>query len=130
MRLLIALALVLPGAAACGAQQASEDAVLEAAAPATAAHSEGPVPAPGPATGDSAPGQQVLLHHCGVQPVTYEGERWEVENPPFDLTNAPDGFSGFGTFRRGGEVLTFTDREGARLTFTPDDGTPDPYTCA
>ena len=73
---------------------------------------------------------QVLLHHCGVQPVTYGGRSWEVEAPPFDQGNAPDSFSGFGEFSQQGETLTFTDRDGARLTFVVDDGTPDPYTCA
>jgi hypothetical protein len=86
--------------------------------------------APGPASVETAPGQQVALHHCGVQDVTYDGRTWEVENDPFDLTNAPDTFSGFGSFGRSGDTLTFTDRAGARLTFTPYDGTPDPYNCA
>lgn len=91
---------------------------------------DGTVSAPGPATVAGEPGQQVALYHCGVQPLMYESRAWEVEDPPFDATNAPDTFSGFGTFSRTGDVLTFLDRDGARLTFTPDDGTPDPYLCA
>ena len=75
------------------------------------------------------PGQQVVLHHCGVQPVTFKGRSWEVEEPPFDQTNAPDSFSGFGQFDRNGDTLTFDDREGARLTFVVNDGTPNPYNC-
>ena len=100
----------------CGASTSDDDALT--------------VPAPGPATVHSSPGQQVVLHHCGVQPVNYDNRSWEVEDPPFDMGSAPRTFSGFGTFRRDGDVLTFRDRKGARLTFTPDDGTPDPYNCA
>ena len=81
----------------------------------------------------TAPGtsaeRQVLLHHCGVQPVLHDGKRWEVEAPPFDATNAPRDFSGYGTFDRAADVATFSDRNGAQLVFTPDDGTPNPYNC-
>ena len=77
----------------------------------------------------AAPGQQVVLYHCGVQPVTYEGRSWEVEEPPFDPTNAPDSFSDFGEFERKGDTLTFDDREGARLDFVINDGTPNPFNC-
>lgn len=73
--------------------------------------------------------QQVSLYHCGIQNIEYDGRQWEVDAPPFDATNAPDSFSGFGSFRRDGDVVTFTDREGVQLAFTPDDGTPDPYNC-
>jgi hypothetical protein len=87
--------------------------------------------APGPEHAPSKPGQQVILLHCGVQNVQYDGAEWEVENAPFDAGSAPDStFSGFGTFNRDGEVVTFTDREGAVLRFTRWDGTPDPYNCA
>ena len=77
----------------------------------------------------NVPGQQVVLHHCGVQPVTFEGRSWEVEEPRFDQRNAPDSFSGFGQFDRNGDTLTFDDREGARLAFVVNDGTPNPYNC-
>ena len=80
--------------------------------------------------GGPEPGQQVALFHCGVMNVEYEDQEWEVENDPFDATNAPETFSGFGSFQRDGDTLTFVDRAGARLTFTPYDGTPDPSTCA
>lgn len=79
---------------------------------------------------DHQAGQDVKLHHCGVVNVTYDGQEWEVEDEPFDGTTAPDTFSGFGTFSRNGDTLTFVDREGAQLVFTPYDGTPDPETCA
>lgn len=80
--------------------------------------------------GGLQPGQQVALHHCGVVNVEYEGQEWEVEAPPFDGTNAPDTFSGYGSFERRGEQLIFSDDKGATLTFTLWDGTPDPYNCA
>mgnify|MGYP006952626579 CR=1 FL=1 len=79
--------------------------------------------------GDLEPGQQVALNHCGVVNVQYEGQEWEVEDIPFDGTNAPDTFSGFGSFDRRGESLIFTDDKGATLTFVRWDGTPNPYIC-
>ena len=87
------------------------------------------VPDPG-ATLAVEPGQSVVLHHCGVANIAYEGEEWEVENEPFDATNAPDSFSGFGSFRREGEALIYTDDKGASLTFTLWDGAGDPGVCA
>ena len=91
----------------------------------------GEVRAPGPERAPSKPGQQVVLLHCGVQNIMYEGVQWEVENAPFDAGSPPERtFSGFGSFDRVDDVLTFTDREGAVLRFTRWDGTPDPNTCA
>jgi hypothetical protein len=61
----------------------------------------------------------------------YDGAQWEVENPPFDGGSAANAaFSGFGTWDRDADVLTFTDREGAVLRFTRWDGTPSPQGCA
>ena len=91
---------------------------------------EGAALSPYDGGGDDQAGQDVKLHHCGIVNVTYEGQEWEVEHEPFDGTNAPDSFSGYGTFSRNGDTLTFVDREGAQLTFTPYDGTPDPEVCA
>ena len=76
------------------------------------------------------PGQSVVLHHCGVVNISYEGQEWEVEDDPFDATNAPGTFSGYGSFTREGEALLFTDDKGATLSFTPWDGETDPFTCA
>lgn len=91
----------------------------------------GEVRAPGPAQAPHKPGQSVVLLHCGVQNIMYGGVEWEVENAPFDAGSAPEPtFSGFGKFDRAADVLTFTDRKGAVLRFTPWDGTPDPNTCA
>jgi len=84
---------------------------------------------PSPSGVATSSGPQVVLYHCGVDPLRYDGVLWEVVAPPFDGTNAPDTFTGFGTFQRDGERLLFTDRGGARLTFTIDDGVP-PSPCA
>ena len=77
----------------------------------------------------AAPRQQVVLHHCGVQPITYESRSWEVEDPPFDQTDAPNSFSGYGKFEGKDDTLLFKDGMGARLTFVMNDGTPNPYNC-
>lgn len=90
----------------------------------------GEVRATGPEQAPSEPGQQVVLLHCGVQNIMYEGVQWEVENPAFDAGTPPEPtFSGLGTFDRDEAVLTFTDREGAVVRFTRWDGTPNPGTC-
>jgi hypothetical protein len=71
-----------------------------------------------------------VLLHCGVQNIIYAGVQWEVENSPFDAGSRPEpAFSGFGTFDRYDDVLTFTDRKGAVLRFTRWDGTRAPATC-
>lgn len=69
---------------------------------------------------------QVTLYHCGVNPVVYDGVTWEVNDPPFDGTNAPATFSGFGQFVRDGNVLHFSDKAGATIDFTPDDAVVGP----
>jgi hypothetical protein len=89
------------------------------ATPAPSAGSASAVPGPS-AELEVQPGQQVVLYHCGVLPVTYDGRQWEVENPLFDATNAPDTFSGFGEFTLEGETLHFADRDGATIDFTVD----------
>ena len=80
------------------------------------------------APGSSAE-RQVLPYHCGVQAVLYDGKPWDVEAPPFDATNAPQTHSGYSTLDTAAQVLMFSDRDGAQLVFTPDDGTPNPYNC-
>jgi len=68
----------------------------------------------------------VSLYHCGVNPLVYEGEKYEVVDPPFDGTNAPSTFSGLGTVSRHRLELHYRDRAGATLVFTLDDGGPLP----
>lgn len=61
---------------------------------------------------------EVSLWHCGVDPVVFGGREWVVPDPPFDATNAPEGFIGRGTFKQrssrdalffddGGEIVHF-----------------------
>lgn len=77
-----------------------------------------------------ASGPDVLLHHCGIRPITFHEDKWEVTEAPFDATNAPSTFSGQGTYTLSGDTLVFLDRAGARLIFTPDDGKPNGPPCA
>lgn len=77
----------------------------------------------------SASDADVMLYHCGVSNVMFDGQEWEVENDPFDATTAPGSFTGFGVFARRGDVLTFEDDGGTTLNFTRWDGTPDPFIC-
>lgn len=60
----------------------------------------------------------VTLYHCGFEPVSFRGREWVVPDPPFDATNAPEGFAGEGLFKQrsardalyyddGGEVVHF-----------------------
>jgi hypothetical protein len=123
-RLLAAVAsALLTGCASTGSTLATE------ATPTASRQSEAAAPGPSAAL-DAKPGQQVVLHHCGVLPVNYDGRQWEVEQPPFDLTNAPDTYSGFGEFTLDGDTLHFADRDGARLDFTVEDHSPPPDVCA
>ncbi len=61
----------------------------------------------------------------------FDGVRWEVEDPPFDATNAPEStFSGFGTWKRDADLLVFIDDEGAVVQFTRWNGEADEGICA
>lgn len=122
---------VLPGLlTACGAaSQATPSSTTSPRSAATPLLPTGPAVPDPRATLHLEPGQSVVLHHCGVVNIAYEGQEWEVENEPFAATNAPDAFSGFGSFERAGDALIFTDDKGATLSFTPWDGEPDPYVC-
>lgn len=111
--------------AACGQSAASEPQPRAVAVPVLPS---GPN-LPAHATLPVEEGQSVVLHHCGVVNIAYGGQEWEVEDDPFDMSTAPDTFSGFGSFSREHDVLTFKDDKGATLTFTPWDGTADPYIC-
>lgn len=87
----------------------------------------GPSPTPVATSSAQPAGEpQVTLFHCGVNQVSYDGATWEVINPPFDATNAPATFSGFGRFQRDGDVLHFVDQFGTTIDFTVDDGVAGP----
>jgi hypothetical protein len=71
---------------------------------------------------DAVSAMKVTLYHCGVDPVEFAGRRWVVSDPPFDATNAPEEFTGEGSF----EVLShdrarFVDVSGIELTFRARD---------
>lgn len=75
--------------------------------------------------------QSVVLTHCGILHIRYEGQEWEVTRPPFTGgAGVPDTFTGFGSFARDGEALMYTDERGATLRFTVDDGQEAPVACA
>lgn len=75
--------------------------------------------------------QSVVLTHCGILHIRYQGQEWEVLRPPFNGGGTvPDTFTGFGSFAREGEALMYTDERGATLRFTVEDGKPDPHICA
>ena len=71
----------------------------------------------------------VTLYHCGVNPLLYDGRRWEASPTPFDATNAPATFTGHGDVRVIGNSLIYRDNGGAEINFRPDDGVP-PAPCA
>lgn len=73
---------------------------------------------------------QVSLYHCGFDPLVHNGKTWEIPEPPFDATNAPEDWAGTGTITSMTErTLVFIDDSGIKVTFVPDDGSPLPL-CA
>lgn len=61
---------------------------------------------------------EVTLWHCGVDPVVFGGREWVVPDPPFDATNAPEGFTGHGTFQqRSSRDALFFDQGGEIIHF-------------
>lgn len=91
-----------------------------------------PEVAPSPApTLDIADKQSVVLTHCGILHIRYQGQEWEVLRPPFYRgSTVPDTFTGFGSFARDGEALMYTDERGATLRFTVNDGQEATVGCA
>lgn len=80
-----------------------------------------------PATSEVSAGfVEVMLHHCGFNPITIRGDAWEVpeEVGPFDATNAPAEWVGRGIIERAvdGASLHYMDESGITLEFVPDDG--------
>jgi hypothetical protein len=63
----------------------------------------------------------VVLWHCGVAPIVYTSQVWDVAKPePFDWTNAPDNFRGKGSVQfLDPDTLLYTDDGGPTLTFKP-----------
>jgi hypothetical protein len=84
--------------------------------------------APGP---DPAGAEvEIVLWHCGIEPVEVDGRRWVAEPPPFDETNAPPELAGRGTLAvaPGGGSATYTDASGITVEMVPvgEDWQPPP----
>lgn len=80
----------------------------------------------------------VTLWHCGVEPLTADGRRWEVPGTehvdgfpdlPLDATNTPSDWVGSGSAVIQGDEMIYTDDGGEVVDFVPDDGRP-PGPCA
>lgn len=66
---------------------------------------------------------EVELYHCGVEPLVFGGVRWAVPDPPFDATNAPEGFSGTGRFeKKSATAALYFDDSGAVISFDAIEG--------
>ena len=71
--------------------------------------------------------QRVRLWHCGARLRGYPRDMWELRDPRFDSTNAPDSFTGTGLGRvvdgpgEGDDKdrLVYHDDGGQRLVFVP-----------
>ncbi len=77
---------------------------------------------------------EVVLWHCGVEPVTVDGRLWEavprmVDGMGVDATNPPEDWVGRGTVVVADGQMTYTDQGGEVIDFVPDDGIPPPV-CA
>jgi hypothetical protein len=114
---LLAGALVAVALSACGS--------VASTAPRTASQSATALPA---ATASPSPRSvTVTLYHCGIDPLKYNGQTWEVPNPPFDATNRPQTWRGTGkVIALTTEHLRFRDDSGIVVEFVPDDGKPPP----
>ncbi|HEX2057026.1 MAG TPA: hypothetical protein VHI71_01545 [Actinomycetota bacterium] len=57
---------------------------------------------------------EVELYHCGVMPIAFDKRSWIADPPPFDETNAPEGFGGRGrmTYELGSLSATYVDESG------------------
>ncbi len=69
---------------------------------------------------------RISLWHCGIEPIRYDGQLWEVPDgeEPFDETNAPDSVALTGTIQRiSANELHYVDDSGISLRFGPDNGT-------
>jgi len=64
---------------------------------------------------------EIVLWHCGIEPVELDGQRWVAEPPPFDETNAPPELARRGTLAvaPGGGSATYTDASGVTVEMVP-----------
>lgn len=85
---------------------------------------------PGPAHPTAQLG--VTLYHCGVDPVSFDGQRWRADPVPFDATNAPERFTGHGWIRRvDADTAIWADAVGGiTIRFAPLEPDYQPPPCA
>jgi hypothetical protein len=99
-------------------------------APAEEPPTTGTVP---PTTAEAQPAGaevDIVLWHCGIEPVEVDGQRWVADPPPFDETNAPPELTRHGTVAVApdGGSATYTDDSGITVDLVPvaDDWAPPP----
>ena len=73
----------------------------------------------------------VTLYHCGFNPITYQGKKWEATFEPFDDENKPASWRGHGTISEIGPTrLLYQDDSGVKVTYVPDAEVPPVTNCA
>lgn len=60
----------------------------------------------------------ISLWHCGIDPTSFDGDRWYVPDPPFDETNKGASLEGTMT-RVSAEKAVFEAESGERVEFMP-----------
>lgn len=74
--------------------------------------------------GLALPGRPMTLRvgHCWIEPVAFEGESWDVvaEDQFGGGGGTPQGFVGTGSAARHGDVVSYLDASGHRLTLVPE----------
>ena len=90
-----------------------------------------PPPPPAPPT-PQAVEMSVTLNHCGVDPLSYQGKKWEAGAATlFDNTNKPSVWRGHGTLTEVGPTrLLYRDDSDIEMTFLPDAEVPPKGVCA
>lgn len=88
------------------------------------------LPPPVPPT-PQAVEMSVTLYHCGLNPITYQGMKWEVPDPaPFDNLNYPARWRGHGVVTEVSPTrLLYRDDSGVEVLYLPDAEVP-PAGCA
>lgn len=67
--------------------------------------------------GDAGERHAISLFHCGIEPTNFDGDRWYVENPPFDETNKGPSLEGKMT-RLSPDKAVFETDSGETVEFT------------
>lgn len=75
-------------------------------------------PSAEPPNDNTASAHEITLWHCGIEPTSFDGERWYVPDPPFDETNKGQSLEGMMTRVSDDEALFEAD-SGERVEFVP-----------